>query len=434
MHLYALVAKKNMADEYDNDLLREGLLHFKVMEYALARSYFERALDAADDLQTKAQANYYLSQVIDDPKQKRQCLEETLAIDMGHAGARRALAILDGKLKPAEVVTPEAISAPIPGTQAIQASRFTCPTCGGRMVYTPDGTVLVCENCSHQQSLNTGMAGAEQDFFVAMANGKGFRKTVSVKTFQCQGCGANFLLAPSELSATCAYCGSVHVIAMDKARELVQPDAVIPMALDREQAVKQLVHWMEIKHIEPQGQVKPPRGLYIPAWTFDLIGSLFWSGRVTRDNREVSVSGDSPATFNDVCIPASPKLAGLVVELLPGYSPAAAPAYDPRFLSGWPAEVSATTMADAALEARRLCVEKIRCDIRAGHGKVIDLRYSASAISITSYRLILLPVWVAEFYFADKPYRVVINGQTGAVHGETPRYCLKDILKDLLES
>ncbi len=130
------------------------------------------------------------------------------------------------------------------------------------MVYSPDGTSLVCENCSRQQSLDTNTPGAEQDFFVAMANGKGFRKTISVKTFQCQGCGANFLLAPSELSATCAYCGSVHVIAMEKARELVEPDAVIPMAVDQKQAVLQLAQWVEKKRIATAGQGRrPPRAL-----------------------------------------------------------------------------------------------------------------------------------------------------------------------------
>jgi hypothetical protein len=77
-----------MPEEYDNDLLKEGILHFKAKEFALARRYFERALYAADDLQTQAQANYYLSQVEDDPQLKRQFLEETLAVDMGHAGAR----------------------------------------------------------------------------------------------------------------------------------------------------------------------------------------------------------------------------------------------------------------------------------------------------------------------------------------------------------
>ena len=96
-----------MMTEYDNDLLREGILHFKSKEYALARRYFERALDAADDLQTRAQANYYLSLVTDDPRKKRQFLKKRLRIDMGHAEARRSLAILDGKLNPAEIINPD---------------------------------------------------------------------------------------------------------------------------------------------------------------------------------------------------------------------------------------------------------------------------------------------------------------------------------------
>lgn len=420
-----------MAEEYDNDLLREGILHFKSKDYAMARRYFERALSVADDLQTQAQANYYMSLVVDDPGQKRQFLEETLAIDMGHAAARRALAILDGKLKPAEIVNPDAIPAPVPGTQPAQADRFTCPKCGGRMVYSPDGTSLVCENCSGRQMLNTAAPGAEQDFFVAMANGNGFRKTISVKTFHCQGCGANFLLAPSELSASCAYCGSVHVIAMKEALELVEPDAVVPMAVDREQAVLQLGKWVKKKRIQPPGRVAAPRGLYLPVWAFDLIGSIPWNGRVVRDKREVPVSGDSPAVFNDVCVPGSRKLADLLPKLLPEYSLASAPAYDPRFLAGWPAEVYETTMSDAALEARRLTVDRIRRDIHVWHEDVIDLRYSTSAISITSYRLILLPVWVTEYSFEERILRVAINGQTGAVHGETARHGLKNMLEDL---
>jgi hypothetical protein len=407
-----------MPGEYDNNLLNEGILHFKAKEYTLARQYFERALDTADDLQTRAQANFYISQMVDDPSKKRQFLEETLAIDMGHAGARRALAILDGKLKPAEIINPDDLPAPVPGVQTALADRFNCPNCGGRMVFTPDGRSLVCESCSQPKMLNTTTPGAEQDFFVAMANGKGFRKTVSVKTFQCQGCGANFLLTPSELSTTCAYCGSIHVLAMDAECELVEPDAIIPMAFDRKQAGLYLVQWVEKQHIQPQRKVEQPRGLYLPAWEFDMIGSVPWSGRIVHDKHEVPVSGESPAIFNDVCVPASPKLAGVFPGLLAGYQLAAAPAYDPRFLAGWPAEVYSLAMSDAALDARQMCVERIRQGIRAGHGEVIDLRYSTSGISITSYRLTLLPAWVTEYSFEGKTHRVVINGQSGTVHGE----------------
>jgi DNA-directed RNA polymerase subunit RPC12/RpoP len=408
-----------MPEEYDNDLLREGLLHFNSKDYSMARQYFERALSVADDSQTRCQANFYLSQLVDDPIEQRKFLEETLAIDMGHAGARRAIAILDGKLDPAGIVNPEAIPAPLPGTQTVQADRFTCSKCGARLHYSPDGNSLVCDHCSRQQGILPGTPGAKQDFFVAMANGKGFLKTISAKTFQCQGCSASFLLAPLEISATCAYCGSVHVMATQPARDLVAPDAVIPMSVDEKQASLQFVQWMLKKHLDPKDRLGNPRGLYLPVW-------------VTRNQHEEPISGEIPAIINDVCIPASRKLASMLPKLLPEYNLAAAPAYDPRFLVGWPAEVYEIAMSDAALEARWSTIDKLRREIQAAHGNIIDLRYASSTISITSFRLILLPVWVTAYSFEGRTHRVVINGQTGTVHGESSRPALKNILNDLL--
>jgi len=300
------------------------------------------------------------------------------------------------------------------------------------MVYSPNGVSLVCEYCSRQQALNVKQPGHEEDFFVAMANGTGFRKTVSVKTFQCQGCGANFLLPPSELSVSCAYCGSVHVIALEKERELVEPDAIIPIAFDQKVAAMQLVHWVEGHKITPQAKTMDPHGLYLPVWTFDLIGNIPWSGRIIHNRREVPVSGEYPAQLNDICIPGSHKLADLLIKFVEEYRLANAPAYDPRFLAGWPAEVYEMAMSDAALDARQTAVERIRRNILVDNGNVLDFNYSPSNISITSFRLILLPVWVTKYSFEDKSYRVVINGQTGAVHGETPSHGLKDWLEGLL--
>jgi hypothetical protein len=421
-----------MPEEYDNDLLKEGILHFKSKDYTLARSYFERALDAADDLQTRAQANFYLSQVEDDPQKKRRFLEETLAIDMGHAGARRSLAILDGKLDPARIVNPDAIPAAEKGIQEVRVARFTCPHCGGRMLYSPDGTSLVCENCSRIQGLNPAAPSAEQDFFVAMADGKGFRRTISVKTFKCQGCGAIFMLAPSELSATCAWCGSVHVLAMENETELVAPDAIIPLTFDQKQASVYLARWFAEKHIALQPTAGSPRALYLPGWTFNLIGSIPWDGRVIRNKHEVPVSGEYPTDFNDVCIPGTSKLGNLFLELLPDYSLASAPAYDPAFLAGWPAQVYETTMAEAALEARRISVERVCRDIHLQNGPILDFHYSTSAMSVTSYRLILLPVWLLDYSLKDQAHRVVINGQTGTVLGDNPKHGLMDHLEKML--
>ena len=268
-----------MPTEYDNELLREGSCTSRRRNLRAARNYIERALDTADDLRTRAQANFYLSKLTRDPLQQRKFLEATLSIDMSHAEARRALAILDGKLKQEEIIDPNSVPVPTGGTLEVQADSFTCPKCGGRMVFSPDGVSLVCEYCQRTQPVSTGAVGEEQDFFVAMANGKGFRKTTSMRSFKCQGCGAIFLLLPQELSATCAYCGAVHVIAQEGLKDLVEPDAIIPMTFGQKQAAHYLVQWVKENHLEPQSKVAAPRGLYLPVWTFDINGNIPWKGR-----------------------------------------------------------------------------------------------------------------------------------------------------------
>ena len=42
-----------------------------------------------------------------------------------------------------------------------------------------------------------------------------------------------------------------------------------------------------------------------------------------------------------------------------------------------------------------------------------------------SFKHVLLPVWVAAFQFLGRPYRFVVNGRTGEVHGERPWSALK---------
>jgi hypothetical protein len=406
--------------EYDNDLLREGVFRYRIKEFEAARNYLERALENADDLQTRAQANYFLSLLTDDPVRKRSYLEETLAIDMNHPEARRLLAILDGKLSPSEIVDPEALPGQAAGPVAVQADRFTCPKCGGRMVFAPDGSSLVCEYCSRDQALPMSASGLQQDFFIAMANGSGQRAPVAVQTFQCQGCGATFILAPEQISSTCAYCGSVHVVAQAEKCQMVEPDSILPMAFDQARAFSLLVMWVEAMKIVPQAPVRAPRGLYLPVWSFDLQGNFPWNGTVYRHKHQVPVSGEKNILFNDVRILGSQKLAALMVQALPEFDLACATAYDARFLAGWMAEVYDLPMAEASLEARRIGVENLRSTIRLEVGAIQDLAYSTSALMVNAFKLILVPAWVTEIQVEDRSRRVLINGRTGSVQSEIP--------------
>ncbi len=418
--------------EYDNDLLREGISHFKIKEFELARKYFERALENADDLQTRAQANYYLSLLTDDPIRKRDYLEETLAIDMTHPEARRGLAVLDGRLKSDQIVDPEALPSQSAGTVAVQADRFTCPKCGARMVFAPDGVALICEHCSRNQRLSTKAGGGEQDFFIAMADGSGQRAPVAVQTFLCQGCGANFVLAPDQISAICAYCGSVHVVARDEQRRMVEPDSLLPMAFDQEQASSHLNQWMQERKITPVVQAQAPRGLFLPVWSFGLQGNIPWNGTVYREKRQVPISGEKEILFNDVRILASQKLASLMVRTLPEFDLSAAAAYDPRFLAGWMASTCDLPMAEASLEARRVAVEHVRASIRQEFGYIQDLGYSTSGLMVCAFKLILVPVWVTQIRALDQSGLVIINGRTGSVHSEIHAGGLTGWLENML--
>ena len=65
--------------------------------------------------------------------------------------------------------------------------------------------------------------------------------------------------------------------------------------------------------------------------------------------------------------------------------------------------------------------EVIAMDIRAdigGDQQVIE-RMEVDHDRPT-FKHVLLPVWVAAFHFVGRPYRFVVNGRTGEVHGERP--------------
>lgn len=98
-------------------MTRMGLIHFKAGEFLAAQRYFERALEIADDNDTRFKAHLYLSRLHDDPDLKHRHLESALAIEPTHGEARRELAIQDGKLNPAEIFDP---NAPVPQMVARQ--------------------------------------------------------------------------------------------------------------------------------------------------------------------------------------------------------------------------------------------------------------------------------------------------------------------------
>jgi len=445
-----------MFDTYGKDLLRTGIIEAKAGHKDAARRYLDRAIYSLSDHDELAEAWFWMAQVVADHNEKRSAIENCLAHDLQHARARKMLAILDGKLKEDEIINPDQLPQAPEGLRAADAGRFMCPKCGGRMAFAPDGQSLVCDYCTRHQALGfSPKPPEEKDFVTAMATARGHGKPLNEQVFHCEGCGSEFLLPPSQISANCIYCDSPHVVNWEDTKDLLAPDGVLPHQFRKRQAVKYLVSWVEGNNIKPEKRVEMPRGLYLPLWTFDIGGEIDYTAEMyNSDNDEgnvITLIGNSsqrqgvkrisdtyPVMVDDLPVPASRKLSAVFLRLIPTFELTAVKPYDPRFLADWPAEVYDIPMAEASLDARKQAYAKYKEDLPYKINAMRIVRSSSANMAIESFKLVLLPVWMTVLSFDGREHLVLINGQNGIVASDLPdkkakKSGLMDWLGDLLD-
>jgi hypothetical protein len=420
-----------MFEDYGKGLLRSGIIEAKAGNRDAARRYLDRAIYAASSHEVLAEGWFWMSQVVDSPEEKHKALENCLSNDLHHARGRRALAILDGKLKADEVINPDALPPAPEGLRQADVQRFMCPKCGGRMAFAPDGQSLVCEYCTRHQALGTSTRPAqEKDFIVAMATARGHGKPLQEQVFHCNGCGAEFILPPKLISASCVYCDSPHVVGLEKTRDLLAPDGILPHAFNQKHATQLLIQWVEDNQIQPEKKVDLPRGLYLPLWTFDVGGAIDYTGEMIEPDEDsfgrnpqpkiVRITDQYPVIVDDLPLPASRKLSAVFLKLIPAFDLKSVKPYDPRFLADWPAEIYDVAMADVSLDARSQVYARYQRELpQLLHG--LKLSHTSSAnLAIESFKLILLPVWMTELPFDGREHLVLINGQGGMVASDIP--------------
>ena len=419
-----------MFSDYVKELLKNGIIEAKAGHKEAARRYLDRSVYSSSDPDVLAEAWFWMSEVLDDTAEKRKALENCLAHNLHHARARRSLAILDGKLKADQIIDPNNLPPAPEGLRAADADRFMCSKCGGRMSFAPDGQSLVCEYCSRNQKFTAQPGYAnEKDFIVAMATARGHGKPLNQQVFHCEGCGCEFVLPPNQISSTCVYCGSPHVVNWESEEQLLAPDGIIPHKFNKEQALKLLINWVEANKIKPEKRVDLPRGVYLPLWTFDLGGMIDYVGETVDESsiqfqgrrpRKIRVTDSYPVQINDLPIPASRKLSAVFLKLIPTFELKAVKPYAPRYLANWPAEVYDIPMAEASLDARSYGFKHYKRDLPNLLTPMQIISTSSAKMTIESFRLNLLPVWVTELPFGGREHLVLINGFNGAVASDLP--------------
>ena len=438
-----------MFSDYGKELLKSGIIDAKAGNRESARRYLDRAVYISNDHDVLAEAWFWMSEVLDDKVEKRKALENCLAHDLQHARARRSLAILEGKLKAGEIINPDKLPVASQGQRTANAERFMCPKCGGRMSFAPDGQSLICEYCSRNQRFSIAQPGSanEKDFIIAMATARGHGKPLNEQVFHCEGCGCEFILPPNQISTICVYCGSPHVVNWESEEQLLAPDGIIPHAFDQDRATNILSEWVQSNQIQLEKQIDLPRGVYLPLWTFDVGGMIDYVGERVDENdirygskypKMIRVSDSHPVQVNDLPIPASRKLSAVFLKLIPSFELRGVKPYDPRYLANWPAEVYDIPMAEASLDARSQSYSRYKQDLPNLLTPVNILSTSSAKMTVDSFRLNLLPVWMIEMPFGGNQHLFLINGQNGTVASDLSDKKkeaggLMEWLKDLIE-
>ena len=263
-----------------------------------ARVRLEEVLQRTDaEPDQKAEAWLWLSRIEQDPRKKRLCLESVLALDPANGSAHQGLAILDGRLRASDVMDPHEAVPPLEPPETPPATgvhRSVCPKCGGKVSFETGRRSLVCSYCGTQfpppQAAVQNPVVQEQDFFSALPTAKAHRwELPTERTLKCQGCGAAFTLPPLQISGMCPFCESAAVVT-SSGRELIEPTAVLPFQISRQEAEAQIRTWITRRRFRPgdleaRAEISAPRGVFLPFWTFDLGGTMSLACPGCRETR-----------------------------------------------------------------------------------------------------------------------------------------------------
>jgi DNA-directed RNA polymerase subunit RPC12/RpoP len=325
---------------------------------------------------------------------------------------------------------------------------FPCGGCGARVEYVPGTAMLRCPYCGHEQQVAAPVRQVKEHSYAELAALP--RKPVAqlgAHILVCQKCTAQ--TQSDALAQRCQFCGS-PLVAHTGLDDQIVPEAVLPFALDRDGVRTALRKWVSSRWFAPGrlkkvSEAESTRGTYLPHWTFDARtesdydgerGEHYWvtetytvtvDGKPQTQTRQVQrtrwhrAHGTVERDFDDLLVVGTGQVAPEHLEKMGPWPLTSAVPYQSDYLAGYQA-LRYDVEPEAGLEtAKGRMAPQIREDCRRDIGgdeqrvHSIDTRY----FDIT-YKLVLLPIWIACYLYAGRSWRVLINAQTGEVVGERP--------------
>lgn len=320
--------------------------------------------------------------------------------------------------------------------------QYPCHQCGANLQWKPGVQALNCPYCGHSEELPQDEKSISEyafnDYIVTRDKSAGLG--LEARSLHCAACGAAVDLAEDEAATQCPFCGS-SAIDEQAHEERIQPEAIIPFAVERDEARRAFRQWLstlwfapsELKNVVHADNFQ---GVYRCWWTFDSHTMSHWSGQAgyyyyvtktrtvngktetyrERKTRWKRRSGTCESFFDDELTPGFRD--GLNAEQ---YRLHSLKPYDPAMLAGYLCERYVIDPKDAWPQAREAMEKEIyqTCKRRLGGDTQRFLRVSTAHRGIT-FKSVLLPAWHSAYVYKGRIYQLVVNGQNGHVTAERP--------------
>ena len=147
-------------------------------------------------------------------------------------------------------------------------------------------------------------------------------------------------------------------------------------------------------------------------------------------------AGTAPLLFDDLLVPGTRSVPAEILAKMSFDTHALLP-FTGDALASWPAQIYSISPVDASLDARDKALHDAQVErsilSSANLGATVqDIAVTGTDLSILTYKLAMMPVWIGAYTFGGQLYQVVVNGNSGEVEGNVPRNAVQTVLNRLL--
>lgn len=416
-------------DRWAETKFHSGMDYLRREMWDEALNSFRQAIDQQRDF---LDAYLWIGRISLDEQEKRSAYGEVLANIPNQLEATRELMVMNGQLTREEAdrtinadeQTEMDADVPVKATLV----EIDCSNCGGSLEVPAGQSEVFCQFCGHKQEIKPQPNLGIQSLTMAMlkARGQEVKWRVGKYLLHCDNCSAERVITSESMTVECPFCGSDQVIKADALQSFMQPDSLIPFAINRQEAENALEKELNSSFEKLKGFFVSNRPksirytpVFLPFWLFDVVANLVVVRQRRKSRNDYSPNTPQRYEFGDAlnnlpyCGVNTPPRN--LTSRLDKYDYSALVPYEPKRLANATAQLYAIDFQKASIGVRK--------DIKEWfHFKHGQDTLSEEAISVShmiqqmQFRFALLPVWVATILEEDGDIRLgLVQGQSGKV-------------------